>query len=107
MSHHPTYTMAALLGAGGVIGFLKKKSIPSLVAGVALGTGFGIAGYMLQSGRMTQGHGTALFFSTITMSAMGVRAIRTRKPMPIAISAMGAVSAAYHAQRFTEWIGQE
>lgn len=107
MSHHPTYTMAALLSIGGIAGYVRTKSMPSLVAGVALGAGFGVAGYMLQNGSMTQGHGVALFASTITMSAMGVRAIKSRKPLPIAISSLGAVSAAYHAQRFTEWIGQE
>ncbi|TMW68839.1 hypothetical protein Poli38472_006307 [Pythium oligandrum] len=106
-SHHPTYTMAALLGVGGAMGYIRTKSVPSLVAGVTLGAGFGLAGYMLQSGSMTQGHGTALFFSTITMSAMGVRAMRTRKTLPVAISAIGALSSAYHAQRFTQWIGQE
>lgn len=107
MSHHPTYTMAALLGAGGVAGYLRTKSVPSLVAGVTLGAGFGLAGYMLQSGNMTQGHGVALFASTITMSAMGVRAIKSRKALPIAVSSLGALSAAYHAHRFTEWVGQE
>ncbi|TYZ60070.1 hypothetical protein PybrP1_008740 [[Pythium] brassicae (nom. inval.)] len=106
-SHHPTYTMAALLSAGGIAGYLRTKSVPSLVAGVTLGAGFGVAGFMLQSGHMTEGHGVALFASTITMSAMGVRAIKSRKPLPIAISSLGAVSAAYHAQKFTEWIGQE
>lgn len=105
--HHPTYTMGALLAAGGIFGYVKTKSMPSLIAGVTLGAGFGIAGYMLQNGQMTQGHGTALLFSTVTMSAMGVRAIGSRKPLPIAVASLGALSAAYHAQRFSQWIGQE
>lgn len=107
MAHHPTYTMAGLLTAGGVFGYLKKKSVPSLVAGLTLGAGFGVAGYMLQSQHMTNGHGVALLMSTVTMSAMGVRAVRTKKPLPIAVSSIGALSAAYHAQRFSEWIGNE
>nr|CCA18115.1 conserved hypothetical protein [Albugo laibachii Nc14] len=107
MAHHATDTMAIGLGIGGAMGYVKKKSLPSLVAGLTLGTGSGVAGYMLQHGNMTNGHGTALFFSTITMSAMGTRAIHTRKPLPIAISVIGAASSAYHAQRFLDWIGQE
>ncbi|KAH7479319.1 hypothetical protein PRIC1_009134 [Phytophthora ramorum] len=107
MAHHPTYTMAGLLTAGGVFGYLKTKSVPSLVAGVTLGAGFGVAGFLLQKGEMTNGHGVALLVSSITMGAMGLRAVRTKKPLPVTIASLGALSAAYHTQRFTEWIGQE
>ncbi|KAG1700124.1 hypothetical protein DVH05_011936 [Phytophthora capsici] len=107
MAHHPTFTMAGLLTAGGVFGYLKTKSVPSLVAGVTLGAGFGVAGYLLQKGEMTNGHGVALLMSSITMGAMGVRAVRTKKPLPVSVASLGALSAAYHAHRFTEWIGQE
>ncbi|RLN66042.1 hypothetical protein BBJ29_007931 [Phytophthora kernoviae] len=107
MAHHPTYTMAGLLAGGGIFGYLKTKSIPSLVAGVTLGAGFGVAGFLLQKQEMTNGHGLALFMSTITMSAMGLRAVRTKKPVPVTLASLGALSAAYHAQRFTEWVGNE
>ncbi|KAG7387188.1 Transmembrane protein 14A [Phytophthora pseudosyringae] len=107
MAHHPTYTMAGLLTAGGVFGYLKSKSVPSLVAGVTLGAGFGIAGFLLQKGEMTNGHGVALLVSSITTGAMGLRAVRTKKPLPVSVASLGALSAAYHAHRFTEWIGQE
>ena len=107
MAQHPTYTMAGLLATGGIFGYFKTKSIPSLVAGVTLGAGFGVAGYLLQKGEMAKGHGMALLLSTITMGAMGMRAVRNKKPMPLAIVSLGALSGAYHAQRFTEWTGQE
>ncbi|CAH0477196.1 unnamed protein product [Peronospora belbahrii] len=107
MAQHPTYTMAGLLASGGVIGYLKTKSVPSLLAGITLGAGFGVAGYLLQKGEMTNGHGVALLMSSITMGAMGVRAMRTKKPLPVTIASLGAVSSAYHMHGFTEWTGQE
>ncbi|KAI9908484.1 hypothetical protein PsorP6_004065 [Peronosclerospora sorghi] len=81
----------------------KMRYIP----GVTLEAGFGLAGVLLQKGEMTNGHGMALLVSSITMGAMGVRAMRTKKPLPVSIASLGAVSAAYHAQRFTAWVGQE
>ena len=89
------------------MGFAKARSVPSLAAGVTLGLGFGIAGYLLQQGQMTKGHGLALLSSTVTMGAMGLRAMRKPKPLPIAVASLGAVSSAYHAQRLLEWVGQE
>ncbi|CEG43144.1 transmembrane proteins 14c protein [Plasmopara halstedii] len=83
------------------------KSVPSLVAGVTLSAGFGFAGYLLQKGETTDGHGVALLVSSITMGAMGLRAMRTKKTLPASIASLGAVSTAYHAHCFTNWLGQE
>jgi len=105
--HHPTYTLAALLAIGGAMGYAKKKSVISLVAGLGLGVGFGVAGYMIQEGQMTNGHGTALVLSAFTMTAMGYRAVKTQGKVPIAVASLCALSTAYHAQRFMEWAGQE
>ncbi|RHY12396.1 hypothetical protein DYB25_005217 [Aphanomyces astaci] len=92
---------------GGVVGYVKRGSVISLAAGVSIGAGFGFAGYLLQQGQMTNGHATALALSSITMAVMGVRAIKTKATVPIAVASLCAVSSAYHAQKFLEWAGQE
>ncbi|KAF0730288.1 hypothetical protein LEN26_014856 [Aphanomyces euteiches] len=106
-SHHPTYTMAALLAIGGIMGYVRRGSVISLAAGVGIGAGFGVAGYMLQQGQMTNGHATAFALSSITMAAMGIRAINTKGKVPIAVASLCALSSAYHANKFLEWAGQE
>ena len=40
----PAYALGALLAAGGVFGFAKSRSRPSLAAGCVLGTGFYLSG---------------------------------------------------------------
>jgi uncharacterized membrane protein (UPF0136 family) len=44
-AHHPAYTMAGLVTFGGVMGYVRTKSVPSLFAGVAFGSVFAISGY--------------------------------------------------------------
>lgn len=40
--------MAGVTAAGGILGYIRKKSIPSLVAGLGLGSLFAISGYLIQ-----------------------------------------------------------
>jgi len=44
-SAHVNYTMAGLLAVGGVAGFAKAKSVPSLVAGLAVGSLFALSAF--------------------------------------------------------------
>ena len=46
--HHPTYTMGGTLMAGGLVGFIRRSSLPSLLAGGALGGGFLLAGQAIE-----------------------------------------------------------
>ncbi len=44
--HHVPYTMAALMGAGGVYGYMKSNSKISLAAGLGFAAIYTIAGYL-------------------------------------------------------------
>jgi uncharacterized membrane protein (UPF0136 family) len=45
----PAYAMGGLLAMGGVAGFAASRSRPSLIAGLALGTGFAACGHAISA----------------------------------------------------------
>jgi uncharacterized membrane protein (UPF0136 family) len=65
--------------AGGLMGFAKRRSVPSLVAGLAFGAGFAASGVFLAQGRTELGHQTAIGVSCLLAGAMAARLYKTRK----------------------------
>lgn len=48
--------MILTLGAGGgLYGYMQRKSMPSLIAGLGFGTLYGLSGYWIQNGRALDG----------------------------------------------------
>lgn len=101
MSHHPAYTMAGLCAVGGTIGYIKGKSVPSLVAGMGIGALYWFAGERIRKNQV-YGHELALAASSILLFAMGPKALRTRAPVPTAMSLLGTVSTAYYSKKAYE-----
>ena len=75
------YIYAALVILGGLFGFLKAKSLPSLIMGGVGGLALIAAGYALGHG-LTWGLPLALVLSAGLLVFFGMRFIRTRAFMP-------------------------
>jgi uncharacterized membrane protein (UPF0136 family) len=85
------WLMGGILSCGGIYGYMRRGSIPSVVAGVGLGAIYGYSGYLIRSGRATDGIDLSAMASATLLLAMGPRAYRTRAPVPVAISAAGVI----------------
>ncbi|UNI14575.1 hypothetical protein JDV02_001191 [Purpureocillium takamizusanense] len=84
-----SYALAALTAGGGIMGYVRTRSVPSLVAGSAVGILYGIGGYRLQS-REPYGIELSLLASIILGGSAIPRAIRLRKPVPVLLSVLSA-----------------
>lgn len=78
------FVFGALTLAGGVVGFAKAKSVPSLVAGGVFGILLAASGYLTgQGGRL--GPGLGLFLSAMLLGRFSKAFRQTRKVMPAGI----------------------
>ena len=79
----PAAALGALVGTGGLIGFVTSRSVPSLIAGSLIGGGFGTCAFFLgddKSALQQQRAATsATALSTLTGLYMGKKALSTRQ----------------------------
>ncbi|XP_053203867.1 transmembrane protein 14C-like [Panonychus citri] len=81
---------AALVAAGGVIGYVKAGSIPSLAAGLIFGSTLGVGAYM--TSKDPQNYYLTLGTSTLLTGLMGYRFFNTGKFMPAGLIAALSVA---------------
>jgi uncharacterized membrane protein (UPF0136 family) len=90
------YLYGILLILGGVMGYVKAKSVPSLVAGVVCGVIALLLGYYYTWHFAPH---AAFFLSILLIVIMGRRYLRSRKPMPavpvVALSLIVAITQIY------------
>jgi uncharacterized membrane protein (UPF0136 family) len=71
--------------AGGLIGYLKAKSVPSLAAGLAFGTAATFGAY--QTSQNPNNYHIGLITSSVLLGVMGSRFYKSRKFMPAGLIA--------------------
>ncbi|KAI4098067.1 MAG: hypothetical protein L6R37_006706 [Teloschistes peruensis] len=96
------FLLAALTAGGGITGYARTGSVPSIAAGVTVGLLYGLGG-LRQRNRQPYGLELALLASILLAGSSIPRAIKTQKPLPLGLS----VIAVFGLYRFgTLWRAQ-
>lgn len=85
MADTPALVLCALCSVGGLMGFLRKRSVPSLIGGVGVGAMYGVGALRMRAAQ-PYGVETALAASVLLALSSLPRAIRVRQPLPIGLT---------------------
>lgn len=101
---HPAFTLASLCAVGGTIGYFRKGSLPSLVAGATFTALYGYSGYLLKNNsdwglELALGTSSVLFAAGCTRS----KVTNFRKPVPIVLLVIGGLSTLYYGKKYNEF----
>ncbi|KII87500.1 hypothetical protein PLICRDRAFT_55454 [Plicaturopsis crispa FD-325 SS-3] len=99
MSAYPAYSMSALCIVGGITGFARTRSVPSLVAGVGVGLLYLYGANSIRLGT-DNGLETALGASAILLLSSLPRV--TKGPIPVVLATTAASSAFYYGKTIYE-----
>jgi uncharacterized membrane protein (UPF0136 family) len=104
-SAHLNLSLGGLVIVGGCIGYFRKGSRMSLIAGVSLGSLLLGSGYMIaKTDYVYEGHVLASTTSGIMSIAMGQRYLQTMKFMPSGmVATLGTLACAYNVMKAMEW----
>lgn len=84
------YVLGALTASGGIMGYARTRSLPSIIAGCAVGFLYTLGGYRIQN-RQPYGIELCLLASVVLAGSAFPRAIRLRKPVPIVLSIISSI----------------
>lgn len=103
-SAHPAFSFGAITIVGGVLGYVRKGSKPSLGAGIVCGSLLIASGVMISGDSQYVGHSLAAGTSAVMTLGMGQRLLKTGKFMPAGVvSVLAAASMGYHTMKALEW----
>ncbi|KAK5328851.1 hypothetical protein LTR70_001005 [Exophiala xenobiotica] len=86
-SELPAFILGILTSVGGVTGYARTGSVPSIAAGLTVGALYGLGGYRIQK-RQPYGIELALLASIILAGSSIPRAIKTGKALPAGLSVL-------------------
>lgn len=99
---HPAFGFAVLVTMAGGTGYILKKSLPSFIAGTALGLGFLTAGMLVLTDNMTDyqfQHGSSAVMSAIVATMMQRPASVSNIRYSSLFASCGTVLLGYHSYR--------
>lgn len=104
-SAHVNLSLGGLVLVGGAIGYAKKGSKMSLIAGVTMGSLLMGSAYMIaKTDNIYEGHLLGTATSGLMALAMGQRYIQTGKMMPAGmVAVLGAAACGYNIHKSREW----
>jgi len=91
-----SYFMSALCTSGGLVGYIRRKSIVSLVAGTGFGASYFYSGYLLGTGNKREGLKAGLITSSILLFGVLPRAILKKSKVSILLSTAAISAGALH-----------
>ena len=102
---HPAFTLSGLCAIGGIMGYARKGSFPSLVAGITFSALYGGAGYLLKQ-NADYGLELAFRYKYSIINCWISRSIPTgfAKPIPLVLLVLGGASTAYYAKNIMNFI---
>ncbi|GIL63045.1 hypothetical protein Vafri_17195 [Volvox africanus] len=101
---HLDIALSSLTVLGGVMGYVRKKSLPSLLGGLTFGVAYGTTAYVIQTHDAFLGHSIGCTTSALMATMMGMRLAKTKKVMPAGIlTGVGLLGFMYHAYKAKQW----
>ena len=90
------------------MGYAKKRSVPSLAAGLTFGGLLIGSGILISKNESFQGHALATGVTGIMSAAMAQRYMASKKFMPAGmVATLGAAGFAYNVKKALEWWPEE
>ncbi|KIJ55665.1 hypothetical protein M422DRAFT_41596 [Sphaerobolus stellatus SS14] len=100
MSAYPAYLVGSLCIVGGITGFARTRSIPSIVAGVGVG-----ALYLWSADRIRKGTNNGIEGALAASAVLFLSSIprASKGPIPAVLTVASASAGAYYGNAWYSW----